>query len=117
MRPFNIIFTFLVLGFFALSCSKNIDYNPQGGNLPTNYIVLKENGFSPQFLTVVSGSSITFVNQTTVPHTLRTSDSITIPPVSIAANSSFFFKKDTSGTFSYYCEIHPAETGIIIITP
>lgn len=99
------------------SCTKSSDFEPQGGDLPTNYVMVQDSGFSPSVLTVVSGSSVTFVNNTGISHTIRTTDSITIPPVTIPDRSSFRFKKDTFGTFSYYCETHPVATGIIIITP
>ncbi len=117
MRSFKIFALFAFLGIIILSCSKNVDYNPQGGELPTNYIMVQDSGFSPAMLTVVGGSSITFVNNTGIPHRIRTADSITIPPVTIENNSSFFFKKDTAGTFPFYCETHPVATGVIIITP
>lgn len=100
----------------VVSCGKN-ETDPAGGNLPTNYILVKDSSFSPSPLTVVSGSSVTFVNNTGATHTLMSDDSSTIQLVSIAPGTSYFFKKDTSGTFPYHCTLHPSARGTIILTP
>lgn len=102
-----------------ISCTKHEAYIQNGGNLPTNYITIGANGsLSPATLQVVSGSSITFVNNDTQPHNILSSDSTTIVTGIIASNASFLFKKDHAvGTFSYRCTLTPAISGIIIITP
>lgn len=113
------------LNFFAgiliisttFSCIKSGLSRPVGGELPTNYIIVKDSSFTPPILKVVSGSSITFVNNTSIAHTIISDDTLTIKAVSIASGTSYFFKKDTSGTFLYHCTLHPNARGTIIITP
>lgn len=115
-RPDHFFIAVLFLATIS-SCIKSGISRPAGGDLPTNYIIVKDSAFTPPVLTVVSGSSITFVNNTAIAHTILTDDTTTIRAVSIAPGTSFFFKKDTSGTFPYHCALHPNARGTIVITP
>lgn len=105
------------------SCSKDeIDYGAQGGLLPTHYISILDSSFSPSLLTVAAGSSITFLNKTTVSHSIVSEDSSTIVSPSIAPNLSYYVKPDTlSGSLAvriyYHCKEHPAVKGTIILLP
>src|SRR5690349_20900587 len=99
---------FTVIIFSVTACNKTGIAEPAGGELPTNYIIVKDSIFTPATLTVVSGSSITFVNNTANAHTIMTDDTVTIKRTAIAPGTSFFFKKDTSGTFPYHCTVHPS---------
>jgi hypothetical protein len=102
---------------FLISCSKHTNYDAKGGDLPTNYISILDSSFSPISLTVVSGSSITFVNNTAVPQSIISEDSVTIRSTIVAPNSSFIFKKDTSGVFFYHLTNKPAARAVFVITP
>ena len=111
----------LVAGIY--SCSKSgDDFDPQGGLLPTHYIDIKDSSFSPNLLSVANGSSITFLNKSTISHTLVSDDSSTILSPAILPNSFYFVKPDTmAGSLPvyiyYHCKEHPTVTGTIILTP
>ncbi|WP_255156863.1 cupredoxin domain-containing protein [Ferruginibacter sp. HRS2-29] len=107
----------LYLAFTFFACAKHTNYDAQGGGLPSNYIAVNDSSFSPVTLTVVSGSSITFVNNTTTAKSIITTDSVTIKATTIAPNSSFVFKKDTTGTFYYHLTNKPAAGGMFTLTP
>lgn len=109
------VILFLSLLFFA--CAKHTNYDAQGGELPSNFIAVKDSSFTPATLTVVSGSSITFVNNTATAKSIITTDSITIKATTIEPNSSFIFKKDTTGTFYYHLTNKPAAGGRFTLTP
>jgi plastocyanin len=116
----NLLINFLtgiVVAFSLITCTTNGISPAKGGDLPTNYIIVKDSSFSPSTLTVVSGSSITFVNNTAIAHSIATDDGATMPVIVIEPGKSFFFKKDTSGVFPYHCTTHPSAMGTIIITP
>ena len=105
------------------SCSKNnTDFDAQGGLLPTHYINIFDGSFSPAVLSIAAGSSITFLNKTTVSHTMVSADSSTILSPAIAPSSFYYVKPDTlSGSLPvviyYHCKEHPAVTGSIILQP
>lgn len=125
MRRSRIIYLILtgLLTGSSFSCSKTEkDFGAQGGLLPTNYINIQENSFSPSILSVANGSSITFLNKTTSGHTIVSADSSTIVSPVIASGSYFYVKPDTlSGTLPvniyYHCKEHPTVTGRIILRP
>jgi len=118
----RVLFAALLLGILY-SCSKSADdFTSQGGNLPTHYIDINDNSFSPVTLTIANGSSVTFLNKTTTSHTIVSADSSTILSPAIAAGSYFYVLPDTmSGTnpvrIDYHCKEHPAISGTIVLTP
>jgi plastocyanin len=109
----------LIISISLTACTKNIDYPEQGGNLPSNYIIIESGGsFSPLLLKVTTGSSITFVNNDTRPHNIISNDSISINTNIIAPKSFYFFKNDTlTGVFPYKCMLDSSIRGTIIINP
>lgn len=123
----KIRFNYFLLGVFLLagicSCSKDdVDYGAQGGLLPTHYVNIMDSSFSPSVLTVAAGSSITFLNKTTISRTVVSADSSTILSPAILPSSSFYVKPDTlSGSLPvyiyYHCKEHPTATGTIILLP
>lgn len=106
----------IVAGIF-FSCSKHTNYDAQGGELPTNYISILDSSFNPMSLTLVSGSSITFVNNTTIPQSIISEDSVTIRATTVPPNASFIFKKDTSGVFFYHLTNKPSVRAQFVLTP
>ncbi len=125
MKKFRVIFLMLnaLLIGSLFSCSKSEeDFGAQGGLLPTNYINIQDNSFSPSVLSVANGSSITFLNKTTTSHTIVSTDSSTILSPSITSGSFFYVRPDTlSGSLpvniNYHCKEHPSVTGKIILLP
>lgn len=112
------IFTLSVAISFT-SCSKDGKGQsaPVGGDLPTNYIIISEGAFSPDKITVVNGSSITFVNHSGSARGIYSLDSVIINKQGIADNTSYFFKKDTVGTIIFRMAGKPSATGSITLTP
>ncbi len=105
----------IALVFYA--CSSEIPKNESGGSVTTQYISIVDNGFSPDNLTGASklsiGTSITFVNQTDVAHTIVSDDTITFPARTIQPAKYAIYKKDTIGVFQYHCKEHPTVRGKI----
>lgn len=113
----KVIHTILILSFFV-SCSKTYEGAPGvGGRLPSNFISIKDSAFTPAILTVATGSSITFVNNTVATKTIIGTDSTIIPRTLIEAGGSFLFIKNTSGFFDYHLADKPSVSGTINLTP
>lgn len=111
----------MLTGFYA--CNKNANFNPQGGQLPTHYIQIKDSSFTPSSITEANGSSFTFLNQSTIPHTIMSDDTFTLKSVLILPDSFYFFKPDTATIvptqiyIPYHCIEHPSARGVIILNP
>ena len=113
----SILILFIAMNF--ISCSKDGAGQPQpfGGDLPTNYIIISDGAFSPNSITVVNGSSITFVNRSGTAKGIYSSDSVVINKQNILDNTSYFFKKDTVGTLIYKMTGKPTASGSITFIP
>lgn len=75
-------------------------------------VVIKNFSFNPQTLTVKSGTTLVWMNQDSVAHTV-TSDSF--KSGNISPGSSFQFTFSSPGTYNYSCSIHPSMMGKIIV--
>ena len=70
--------------------------------------------FSPNSITVQAGSTVTWVNNDTVPHT-ATGNNGEFDTGQIAPGGSASITFDNAGTFAYFCSIHPNMTATIIV--
>jgi hypothetical protein len=109
----------LTYALMLFSGCEKIDegYNPSGGNLPTNYIVIFDGSFSPSSLTLVGGNSVTFLNSSSGSHQIISADSTTINTGLLAPQAYYYWKKDITGTYPFHCSLHPAEQGVLVLTP
>lgn len=113
-RTYTILFSLTLLG----GCEKvDQGYNPSGGNLPTNYIVIFNGSLSPSSLTLAGGNSVTFLNSTSGNHQIVSADSVTINTGLLTPQGYYFWKKDITGTYPFHCSLHPSEQGTLILTP
>ncbi len=70
--------------------------------------------FSPNTLTVPIGSTVTWINQDDIPHTVTSVDGI-FKSDGLDTGDQFSFKFTKPGTYAYYCSIHPKMVGKIIV--
>ena len=76
--------------------------------------------YDPSTVTIGAGGTVTFVNSDTAPHT-ATSGNATDGPDGIWDSSlimidmSYSVTLDNSGTYDYFCMVHPWMQGIIIV--
>jgi plastocyanin len=115
----KIYFAFVALAIFFCSCGKDNVGIPeaQGGLLPSNYIYIKDGKFTPNNMRAVNGSTFTFVNQSGATVGIYSFDSVVINKQGIADNTSYVYKKDTTGTIYYFLAGNQGIGGSITITP
>jgi plastocyanin len=70
--------------------------------------------FEPAAMTVNAGDSVTWLNTDGVPHTSTATTAHLWGGVMITGQT-FTVGFDTPGTYSYYCEIHPAMIGQVTV--
>ncbi|HEY7781364.1 MAG TPA: plastocyanin/azurin family copper-binding protein [Ktedonobacterales bacterium] len=75
-------------------------------------------GFNPASLTVPNGTTVTWVNNTAVPHTSTSDASMpdTWDSGIIGAGGSYSFTFATSGTNTYHCNVHSYMHGTVIVS-
>jgi plastocyanin len=64
-------------------------------------------GFSPATMTIRPGTTITWKNMSSAPHTVTSDDGQTFDSGTIAPGGTFTFKFMVAGSYPYHCNIHP----------
>ncbi len=80
----------------------------------TTTVDIRDHAFNPAQLNVAPGTTVTFVNNDTEPHT-ATADNGLFDTGVLEPGSSFEVLLDGSGTVPYHCELHPDMQGSIVV--
>jgi plastocyanin len=70
--------------------------------------------FSPMDLTIRAGQQVTWTNRDDVPHTIVSVDH-QFKSKALDTDESFSFTFKDSGTYEYFCSVHPRMTGKIVV--
>jgi plastocyanin len=70
--------------------------------------------FGPQRVTVKPGTTVTWINEDDIPHTV-VSTSLAFRSKVLDTDDKFSFTFTTAGTFEYFCSLHPHMTGTIVV--
>lgn len=104
----------------ALSVLLGLLFVVPGGeaSAATYRVVMSGYAYSPATLTIPAGSTVTWTNQDTAPHDVKTTSgpaAIHSPMLNKGGSWSFTFT--TPGTYAYYCTVHPNMTARIVVQP
>lgn len=82
-------------------------------------IIIKDFAFSPANCSVKQGTTLSFKNEDSVPHTATAlfNAPVLFDTGELAAGQSASISFDTAASIPYHCEIHPSMTGSIIVEP
>jgi plastocyanin len=70
--------------------------------------------FAPQRMVIKAGTTVTWINQDDIPHTVAATDKSFRSKV-LDTDDKFSFKFTTAGVFEYFCSLHPHMTGTIVV--
>jgi amicyanin len=70
--------------------------------------------FAPQRLAVKAGTTVTWINDDDIPHTVASSTKL-FKSNALDTNDKFSFTFTTPGTYEYFCSLHPHMTGAIVV--
>jgi plastocyanin len=70
--------------------------------------------FAPQRLTIKPGTTVTWINEDDIPHTVAATGKEFRSKV-LDTNDKFSFTFTAAGTFEYFCSLHPHMTGTIVV--
>lgn len=70
--------------------------------------------FAPQDLTVKAGTTVTWVNQDDVPHTVVSNDK-KFKSKALDTDDKFSFTFTDPGTYEYFCSVHPKMTAKVTV--
>jgi len=80
----------------------------------TNAVTIDNFMFTPMELTISVGSTVTWTNKDDVPHTVVSVDHL-FKSKALDTDDTFSFTFPNSGTYEYFCSVHPRMTGKIIV--
>jgi plastocyanin len=72
--------------------------------------------FAPAALTVPVGTTVTWLNDDDIPHTVADKDRH-FRSKPLDTEDSFTYTFSTPGSFEYFCSLHPHMTGRIVVQP
>ncbi|MGH9537457.1 MAG: cupredoxin domain-containing protein [Terriglobales bacterium] len=88
--------------------------DPLAAGSPAVDIKIDNFSFTPPTLTVKVGTQITWTNGDDIPHTV-VSDDQSFKSKVLDTDEKFTFTASKSGTYSYFCSIHPKMTGKVVV--
>ena len=112
------VLTFSLFNALALLAAGSRYFGPttQQGQEQTVEVKIDNFSFSPATLTVVAGSTVTWINRDDIPHTVVSSDDPrAFKSKALDTDDRFSFTFTKAGTYSYFCSIHPKMTGKVVV--
>lgn len=88
--------------------------SPSAGAAAPKVVSIKDFAFSPQTLTVPSGTTVTWKNLDDEPHTVRGADA-QIRSDALDQDETYSVRFDKPGTYKYGCSIHPKMSGTVVV--
>lgn len=82
--------------------------------IPMGAEFLGNRAFAPGDLNVDVGTTVTWMNTDSIPHT-STSDQNQWNSGTLAAGGRFSFTFQSAGSFPYHCSIHPGMVGTVVV--
>ena len=70
--------------------------------------------FAPQRVTVKAGTTVTWINDEDIPHTVASSTKL-FKSNALDTKDKFSFTFTTPGAYEYFCSLHPHMTGTIVV--
>lgn len=117
------IFVLLVLGMLLAGCAQQANNTTDGGTQPpgdgtiagTATVRISNFAFVPAEITVTQGTTVTWVNDDSVPHLIRMAGKPDSQQLGNGDTYSYTFT-DAPGEYDYSCGIHPSMRGKVIVT-
>ncbi|MBI2022659.1 cupredoxin family copper-binding protein [Candidatus Daviesbacteria bacterium] len=83
-------------------------------NTNTVSVNISNSKYSPSEVTINSGDTVTWTNKDSIAHTV-TANNGNFDSRNIGPGESFSYKFTSSGSFSYFCKIHPDMKGVVTV--
>ncbi|MFG1423037.1 cupredoxin domain-containing protein [Roseixanthobacter liquoris] len=102
----------VLLALPARAEDKPAEAAPEGGVI----VKIDNFTFSPAQITVTPGTTVTWINNDDIPHTVVETKKA-FRSKTLDTEEKFSFTFNTAGDFAYFCSLHPHMTGKVIVKP
>jgi plastocyanin len=101
----------------ALSVAAKPDSAGSAGEKSASPAEVKIDNFSfgPASVTISAGTTITWTNNDDVPHVVSSDDNKMFKSKALDTDDHFSFTSTKSGTYNYYCAIHPKMVAKVVV--
>ena len=104
----------LLTALASTACFAEGQNNAAAG--PVASVSMDHNTFIPVEITVVPGTTVTWVNNETMPHIVADMNK-GFRSKTLVKDATFSFTFTTAGDYNYLCSIHPNMKGKVIVKP
>jgi plastocyanin len=115
-------YSFISLGLISYATAQTTNEN--NVIIPVGASMKPENGFEPKTINVKAGQIVTWKNMDNSLHTVISGTGLNDPNngkafdsglTSLIPGKSWSHQFIIAGTFPYFCELHPAMTGLVVL--
>lgn len=114
----KVAFSLIILILISSGCSED-ENSPASPPSDPNAVSIQSNSFNPGSRTVSVGTTIKWTNNDNVTHTVTSgspgNQTTLFDSGNLASGQTFEFTFTQTGTFNYFCKIHPSMTAQIIV--
>jgi len=103
----------VLIAIMLLALSSRVTANAEP-SAPAAAVKIDNFVFGPQTITVPVGTTVTWTNVDDIPHTAVSTDGVFKSKV-MDTDEKFSFTFTKTGTYSYYCSVHPKMTGKVVV--
>lgn len=79
-------------------------------------VAIESFAYSPATLTVKKGTTVTWTNKDSAPHTVTVDSGSGPASGNMSKGDTYSFTFNDVGTFNYHCKIHPSMTAKVVVT-
>ena len=122
MKKYNILALVALAGVMVMvaGCTSSSSPSPSPASSAVtstttqNSVAIQNYAFNPSTLTIQKGADVTWKNYDSVQHTVVSDSSAFSSPL-LRTGNTYTFQFNDSGSFPYYCSIHPYMKGTIVV--
>ena len=120
----KVMMLLIVFSLFISACSytqapaaQDQPVEAQAGNADTaeNAVVMKGFAFNPAELTVKKGTTVTWTNMDSAPHTVTSDSGSELSSATLSNGQSYSHTFTEAGTFAYHCGVHPTMKAKVVV--
>ena len=81
----------------------------------TVQVAIQNFAFSPQMITIAPGTTVTWTQKDTAPHTVTSDTGAWTASATLSTGQSFSYSFTKTGTYPYHCAVHPTMIASVIV--
>lgn len=115
-----LVVSLIMLSLFLVACSSKPALGTQDLQAPetstnSNSVTIENFAFSPTTLTIQKGTTVTWTNQDSAPHTVTSDSGSELSSASLSKGQSYSHTFDQAGTFTYHCNFHSMMKAKVVV--